>query len=653
MSDSVSNIVADHVRNISETATLTAQFSKTFYVTDYVYETLSLTDTPDTNKTWLIDYEGDGAFSESVSFSIEILAAEHKFLYETVTFDDDILKRDTIKLTSESLTLTGQLGRNFHVTDYVSESLAITDSAQRNKTWLIDYEGDGAFSESVSFSIEVDAVLNKQLSETLSLTDSFSEVSNINVRPSETILLNTGIIEGTLLDTENDDVNGFDQLNAIYDVRTFTIGDNTYAILSNTNYDSGGGVEIANISDPTNIIALDSATGGSSDGNGGTFDRLYRPNEIDVFYIDGNPYAIATSATGNYPGIQIINLSDPSNILASDSVADTDSTSLRITRSVDIFQTSGSSNTYAIVADSSGSSDAGVQIIDVTNPTNVVVKDSMSYGDGIDELYNAYAVRTYSQGTSTYAIVAGYLADGIRILDISNVNNIVAKDNANNGVGGFDALDGPLYLEPFSINGKTYVIITEYWGDGIQIADITDPDNIIPTDSEHDNTNGWDKLQDVNRIELISRNGVQYAFVTGPEGKTLIDLSNPKDIRQVSHSLPSVTPNHMRTFSIGSDNYYIGYGGSTFYTVRFDDTEIDTVSINSNIHRRLSDSIDLTDSASRTKHIPVSLDESVSLSAEIDAQLIKQLSETLSLSHSIVKHTEKSSLDEKIGRAHV
>ncbi len=87
---------------------------------------------------------------------------------------------------------------------------------------------------------------------------------------SEEILLSLNISEGTVLDTENDNVNGFDLLDTIYDVRTFTIGSNTYAILSNTDYGSGGGIEIANISDPTNIIASDSAAGGSSDGNGGT-----------------------------------------------------------------------------------------------------------------------------------------------------------------------------------------------------------------------------------------------------------------------------------------------------------------------------------------------------------------------------------------------
>ncbi len=54
--------------------------------------------------------------------------------------------------------------------------------------------------------------------------------------------------------------------------------------------------------------------------------------------------------------------------------------------------------------------------------------------------------------------------------------------------------------------------------------DISDVNNIRATDSEHDNTNGWDKLDKVSRVELIQIGGIQYAFVTGSEGKPLIDL---------------------------------------------------------------------------------------------------------------------------------
>ncbi len=116
--------------------------------------------------------------------------------------------------------------------------------------------------------------------------------------------------------------------------------------------------------------------------------------------------SLCNSATGIYPGIQIIDLSDPTQILASDSLHDTSSLALYVTRSVDIFQTYGSSNTYAITADSSVSDEGGLQIIDLSDPANIVAKDSITYGDGIDEMYNAYSVRTWTNGTKHMQLLA-------------------------------------------------------------------------------------------------------------------------------------------------------------------------------------------------------------------------------------------------------
>ena len=69
---------------------------------------------------------------------------------------------------------------------------------------------------------------------------------------------------------------------------------------------------------------------------------------------------------------------------------------------VDTF-TIGSS-IYAIVT-SQGSS-GGVQIIDVSDPTNIVAKDAATVGeDGFEELLWAHDVETFTSGASTYAIV--------------------------------------------------------------------------------------------------------------------------------------------------------------------------------------------------------------------------------------------------------
>ena len=69
------------------------------------------------------------------------------------------------------------------------------------------------------------------------------------------------------------------------------------------------GVQIINISDPTNIVAVDAETDGV---NG--FTKLDGPHGVDTFVIDSNTYAIVPAVTED--GVQIINISDPTNIVA-------------------------------------------------------------------------------------------------------------------------------------------------------------------------------------------------------------------------------------------------------------------------------------------------------------------------------------------------
>ena len=58
----------------------------------------------------------------------------------------------------------------------------------------------------------------------------------------------------TATDSETDGVNSFDELDGAHGVSTFTIGSSTYAIVVSHQDD---GVQIIDISDPTDIVAMD------------------------------------------------------------------------------------------------------------------------------------------------------------------------------------------------------------------------------------------------------------------------------------------------------------------------------------------------------------------------------------------------------------
>ncbi len=66
-------------------------------------------------------------------------------------------------------------------------------------------------------------------------------------------------------DAETDETNGFTELDGARYVATFTISDTTYAIVAS---DSDDGVQIINLSDPTNIITSATTTTNTGGGSG-------------------------------------------------------------------------------------------------------------------------------------------------------------------------------------------------------------------------------------------------------------------------------------------------------------------------------------------------------------------------------------------------
>ena len=92
------------------------------------------------------------------------------------------------------------------------------------------------------------------------------------------------------------------RLSGAADVEIFTIGASTYAIVASINAD---GVQIIDVSNPANIVAVDILT------DGGLL-VLQEPKAVDTFTVDASTYAIVASFADN--GVQMIDVSDPTNI---------------------------------------------------------------------------------------------------------------------------------------------------------------------------------------------------------------------------------------------------------------------------------------------------------------------------------------------------
>ena len=74
---------------------------------------------------------------------------------------------------------------------------------------------------------------------------------------------------------------------------------------------------------PSDITATDSE---ADDENGGTFAMLEGASDVATFTIGSSTYAIVASDTDD--GVQIIDISDPTDIAATDSMTDTGSLEL-------------------------------------------------------------------------------------------------------------------------------------------------------------------------------------------------------------------------------------------------------------------------------------------------------------------------------------
>jgi hypothetical protein len=174
---------------------------------------------------------------------------------------------------------------------------------------------------------------------------------------------------------------------------------------------------------------------------------------------------------------------------------------------VDTF-TIGSS-TYAIVA---SFTDDGVQIIDISDPTAIVAKDTATDGDTFTELEGAWGVDTFTIGSSTYAIVVTYTDNGVQIIDISDPTAIVAKDAETDGVNGFTELDTPEDVDIFTCGSRTYAMVASPVGDGVQMIDISNPANIIAVDAATDGVNGFTELDGVISVDTFTIGSTQYAI---------------------------------------------------------------------------------------------------------------------------------------------
>ncbi|MFN6271418.1 MAG: DUF4347 domain-containing protein [Microcystis sp.] len=249
---------------------------------------------------------------------------------------------------------------------------------------------------------------------------------------------------------------------------------------------------VDNIADPDETVTLTLASGtgytvGTTTTVTGTInDDINPPTPTFISKYDTPGWAFGVEVVGNYAyladydsGLQIIDISNPTNPIFKGNY-DTDGA-----WDVEVV------GNYAYLADGS----SGLQIINISNPTNPTFIGN----------YDNFSAVVDVQVVGNYA----YLANGnslLQIIDISNPTNPILK-------GSYDDSSG--FADGVQVVGN-YAYIADYFS-GLQIIDISNPTNPILKGNYYSSGNARD-------VEVVGN----YAYLADYDsGLQIIDISNP------------------------------------------------------------------------------------------------------------------------------
>ncbi len=359
----------------------------------------------------------------------------------------------------------------------------------------------------------------------------------------------------TVASSINDNTNGFTTLASATDITTVQIDTSIYALVTSNSEDAVQIIQIAESqrklepepvpkpATPANPLAVSSVINNTTDGSGGTFDELDGATNITTVKIDESTYALVISFV--FDSLQIIDITNPTMPIVVSSISDgPDFDTLNGASDITTVKIGGS--TYALIT---AAEDHGVQIINITDPTNPtgvssrVDGESDGAGGVFDEYRGASGIATVPIDGSIYALIAAGLDDGIQIIDITNPRNPTDVSSITNGQDDgtgtnsvFDELDGARGITIATIGVSTYALVASFIDHGVQIIDISDP--ATPTavfsinDGDDDGTgtnSAFDELRGADDITTVKIGVSTYALVASnlDDGVQIIDITNP------------------------------------------------------------------------------------------------------------------------------
>ena len=248
------------------------------------------------------------------------------------------------------------------------------------------------------------------------------------------------------------------KLGGASDVIVYSIGAKRYAAVTAFTPNT---LAIVDVTDPNNLGS--SVTGSIADT---TSTGLKNPTSI-AYYQKGAKHYAVVAAQGDDGAVQIVDVSDPASPTAAGVLFDTAGLLLGDPRDLDLY--SVRDRTYAAVV---SSTEAGLQIVDVTDPANIFSAGKLG-DNGSLLLGGAQTVSVIAIEDRHYAAVASQGERGVQLIDVTDPFEPVAAASIRDGQAGAEALYGANTLDAFSHDGRHFILVGSADLDG-QIATLED-----------------------------------------------------------------------------------------------------------------------------------------------------------------------------------
>ena len=253
----------------------------------------------------------------------------------------------------------------------------------------------------------------------------------------------------------------------------------------------------------------------------------YAPEAVETAVIGGKLYSLTASVARST--IQITEITEPDNPVPVAAVVGGQHAhgSIHGPHDVAIAETGG--RTYAVVPNIYSNS---VAVLDVTDPHSPRIASSTD----LPVLAAPTSVAVVDIGSSTYAAVTGFYSNGIRLLDITDPRSPSLGVLIRDGQYGFESVGDPLSVDAVTIDGSSYILVASYYGNSVQIIDISDPDSPVPAAAVFDGMDGH-HLEGAHDIKAVHTGEGTFAVVSTAydSGISVIDITNPRAPSTVSH----------------------------------------------------------------------------------------------------------------------